>query len=89
MKRNRITHVAIRFENRVYSLPAPNRHHHVIWEIVRLTGVDSVDNDVQGFLDDTGRFLTRRQALLSAREHGQLKDPANVRMNMLFSEDVW
>ncbi len=25
-----ITHVAIRFQGKVYSLPAPNRHHDVI-----------------------------------------------------------
>ena len=87
--RTPITHVAIRFQGTVYSLPPPNRHHHIIRLIVDTTGVPSVDNDEQGFLDATGRFLSRRQALVSARLHGQLKDPDNIRAGRLFSEDLW
>ncbi len=87
--RTRITHVAIRFEGVVYSLPSPNRHHHVIRLIVDRTGVASVDNDEQGFLDETGRFLTRRQALVSARLFNQIKDASQIRAGQLFSEDLW
>lgn len=85
----KITHVAVRFQGVVYSLPAPNRHHHVLWHIVG-TGVAShVDNDEQGFLDENGTFLDRKQALVNALDNNQVKDPNDIRCNMLFSEDVW
>jgi hypothetical protein len=90
-KRTKLTHVAIRFRGEVYSLPAPNRHHHVIWKIVRETGADFVDapTEDQGFLDESGTFLNRRQALVSARMFGQIKKGTVIRLGMLFSEDVW
>jgi hypothetical protein len=91
MDRPRITHVAIRFEGKVWSLPAPNRHHHVIRHIAEETGaryVDAHDED-QGFLDESGRYLNRKQALVSALLNEQVKDPSKIRLNMLFSEDVW
>ena len=89
--RAKLTHVAIRFRGIVYSLPAPNRHHHVIGEIIRLTGVETVDapTDDQGFLDENGTFLNRHQALLSAELFDQLKPNEPVRYGMLFSENVW
>jgi hypothetical protein len=87
-----ITHVAIRFGGKVWSLPAPNRHHHVIAMIVSnypdAACVDAYDDD-QGFLDASGRYLTRRQALASALFNGQIREPDKVRHRMLFSEDVW
>ena len=91
MDRPKITHVAIRFNGEIYSLPAPNRHHHLIRHIVETTGVDSVDSreDDQGFLDESGRYLNRRQALYSARVNNQIKDESKVRAKMLTSEDVW
>ena len=90
-ERTKITHVAIRFRGQVYSLPAPNRHHHVIAKIIQETGVDTVDvpEDDQGFLDATGTYLRRGQALVSAALHEQIKPGTVIRMNRLFSEDVW
>lgn len=85
----RVTHVAIRFRGVVYALPSPSRHHHVIRKIVDETGADTVDNDEQGFLDESGRFLSREQALTSARLHGQVKDLNDIRAGQLFSEDLW
>ena len=85
----KITHVAIRFQGAVYSLPSPNRHHHVISHIVATTGVSHVDDDEQGFLDETGRFLNRNQALHAALLNNQICNPDRVRSGMLFSEDVW
>ncbi|HTQ47470.1 MAG TPA: hypothetical protein VMI75_32160 [Polyangiaceae bacterium] len=88
-ERTKLTHVAIRFRGVVYSLPAPSRHHHVIREILKanpdVTTVD-VRGDDQGFLDESGRYLTRHQALVSAQLFGQLKqEPRGV----LTSEDLW
>lgn len=87
-----ITHVAIRFQGKVYSLPAPNRHHDVIRHIVETTGVKSVDarGDDQGFLIDGERYVRRKPALRVARECGQLK-PGTLgpKLGELYSEDVW
>lgn len=92
MTRSRITHVAIRFRGKVHSLPGPNRHHHVIRKIVDenpdVKHVDAHDDD-QGFLDEDRRYLNRKQALVSAVMNEQVKDLANVRLGMLFSEDLW
>ncbi len=88
----KITHVAIRFRDVVYSLPAPNRHHDVIRKISEETGAETVNTmgEDQGFLDEGGRYLTRRQALGVAQREGQLKDGAlGLRLGRLFSEDVW
>lgn len=91
IKRTKITHVAIRHNGVVYSLPSPNRHHDVIWHIAREAGCAYVNarGDDQGFLDESGRYLNRKQALVSARLHNQIKDTSKIRMNMLFSEDLW
>lgn len=86
-----ITHVAIRFRGVTYSLPAPNRHHDVIRLIVQQTGVSHVDSHGgdQGFLDADGYYLGRAAALARASLVRQLKDPAQVRLGLLFSEDLW
>lgn len=87
IERTRLTHVAIRFRGKVYALPAPNRHHHVIREIIKQNpDVCSVSNDEQGFLDEGGHFLNRSQALVSAQLFDQLRtEPRGV----LTSEDLW
>jgi len=87
-----ITHAAIRFRGKVYSLPAPNRHHDVIRLIAKETGVKYVDakGDDQGFLADGVSFCSRKPALRIARECGQLK-PGGMgeKLGELYSEDVW
>ncbi len=90
MTRPKVTHVALRFEGEIWSLPAPNRHHHVIRHIVDTAGVTNVDcyDEDQGFLDAEGNYLTRREALKVAVANNQLirkTAPADK----LFSEDVW
>lgn len=86
-----ITHVAIRFQGQVWSLLAPSRHHDVIRMIVEQTGVACVDShgDDQGFLDADGRYLTRRQALISARANNQMKADRPTWHGELYSENVW
>lgn len=80
----KITHVAIRYGGKVYSSPKPNRHHHVIRLIGGIHGPS-----IEGFLDDTGRFLDRQEALQVALAAGQVLNPADIRANRLFSEDLW
>jgi hypothetical protein len=91
MKYDPITHVAIRFQGRIYSLPSPNRHHDVIRKIVEETGVASIDGEErdQGFLDSNGMYLTRKQALLNAEKNDQLRPNRPVYHNQLFSENLW
>lgn len=83
----RITHVAIKYAGKVHTLPAPNRHHHVIRAIGGIKGPD-----VQGFTDQHGVFLNRRDAYKLAAANGQLKrdpDPKKYQGTDLYSEDLW
>lgn len=87
-----ITHVAIKFNNKVYQLPPPNRHHDIIRLIASENGVGINGPDVQGFVDEDGEFLTRKQAFALACVNGQLKrrtDPGTYQGNELYSEDLW
>lgn len=86
----RITHVAIKYDGKVYSLPAPARHHDVIRMIAQENGVGVNGPDVQGFLDEAGNFLHRRMAFVIAQQTGQLnRGPDGYQGDQLFSEDLW
>lgn len=82
--------MAIRFNGTIYSLPKPNRHHHVIWHIVEITGAKTVNasGDDQGFLDSNGKYLTRKEALDIAFESGQIRTDRPI-YNELYSENLW
>lgn len=82
-----ITHVAIHYNHKYYSLPAPNRHHNVIRMIAAENGVGIQGPDVQGFLRDGHKFLNRKQAMNHAIHVGQVQ--GKERMTELFSEDLW
>lgn len=68
----KITGVAIKYNNTVYSLPAPNRHHNVIRHIRDVTGEGIAGPATQGFITETGEFLNRRDAMQRAITTGQL-----------------
>ena len=87
-----ITHVAIKFNGKLWSLPQPYRHHHIIKMIVMLGEAEYVDTerDEQGFLDDTGKYLTREEAFLQAMTCCQIKEGSvGLQLGWLSSEDVW
>jgi len=92
LNRPPITHVAIRFQGKVWSLPKPNRHHDVIRLIVEtdptVKTVNAYEDD-QGFLDADGLYLNRRQALYNAQKNNQIKPDTTIRAGRLFSEDIW
>jgi len=103
MKRPKITHVAIRFQDRIWSLPRPYRHHHVLLTISwlveefgqytketfeRITRDNEDPTDDQGFLDESGKYLTRGQAEVNAFENDQVKNGALIG-GPLTSEDLW
>lgn len=91
MDRLPITHVAIRFQGKIWSLPKPNRHHNVIRHIVEQTKMSHVDayGEDQGFLDEAGTYLNRKQALMNAEMHNQLLPDKQVMHEELYSENLW
>lgn len=85
-----LTHAAcIDTEGRVWSLPRPFRHHHVLRVMHEHGAKQAEDNrDSQGFLDASGRYLRRPAALISAQMNGQLKN-GRIISGVLTSEDLW
>ena len=79
-----ITHVAVLHDHTVYALPKPYRHHHVLW----LMDKENQSDNVQGFLDNRGYFVTREKALEIARRAEQLNDNPVIG-ERLYSENVW
>lgn len=83
-----ITHVAFRMRGTILSLPAPNRHCHLIWANLDEYGKCHCPFEDSGFLDDKGNFLGRREAMEHAIACGQIP-PDKVVSVYLYSEDVW
>lgn len=81
----RVVAAAIRKEDgRVFSVPAPGRHH----DVIKLMGDEFQQCDEQGFLLSNGDWARRKPALYLAIRSGQIKEgkwPAHG----LFSEDLW
>ena len=80
-----IAYCAVQHEGRVYSMPRPCRHHHIIH-------ANSLPpSAIQGFVSVEGEFLTRAEAFHVAKAAGQLKarGPGEYSGALLFSEDVW
>ncbi len=87
-----ITHVAIRFGGKIWSLPKPNRHHHIMLQIIKdnpeIKYVDAHGDD-QGFLNEDGEYLTRAEAFVVAKENGQLRADRPIWYDELYSENLW
>ena len=87
-----ITHVAIKVGDKVYSLPKPNRHGHLIIilrkELIR-GDVKHFPEHEQGFVNDKGIYLTREEALVEARACEQLLARHYPELKELYSESVW
>lgn len=84
--------VAIRYDEIVYRLPSPNRHHHVIRAIRDANGIGVAGPDEQGFYSKKATFMTREFAMEVAVACGQLKrkpGAENYQGPELFSEDLW
>lgn len=91
----KITHVAVVRNGVAYSLPAPNRHHNVLWSMppkVRDADDETESRDVQGFLLEDGTFVDRKEAYIIATGTGQINRrqyPGSYQGDQLFSEDLW
>jgi len=80
--------VAIKHGDMVIGLPKPNRHHNVIWHIVKDLGIKGpLGFEGQGFYDNQGKYYNREEAREYAIKTGQCVSPENPRE--LFSEDIW
>ena len=86
----RIVGVAvIREDGSIASLPAPNRHYHILHSLPP-NEARSRGNASQGFVTDTGRYVGREEAGRIADTNGQAKRTPGSRVGgMLFSEDLW
>lgn len=85
-----ITHVAIisSHNGQTYSLPRPNRHHHVLG----LMDKDQIPWPItgeQGFLADGTTFVNRQVAYNLAVSSGQCQANSTTCPGTLYSEDLW
>jgi hypothetical protein len=69
----------------VYTLPPPNRHNHII---VMMGSQVFRQTCPQGFLTNTGRFVSRKEALAIATVAGQLIRKTSP-TDRLFTNDLW
>lgn len=81
----RIVAAALLVDGKVWSLPAPARHHHLILHYCAETGEQRIPRHDQGFVTSTDRFVRRAPAALLAFRAGQIAELKNL----LYSEDVW
>lgn len=98
-----ITHVAIKDINgKIWSLPRPHRHGHIFFHN-KTNGINNkpLVAGIQGFLNDKGEFLDRKEAFYEAAKCNQILPPynpvnpkdrrgkPNLTPRELFSEDIW
>ena len=89
---NKVVAVAIKYNELLFSLPAPARHHNVLHKMFLPLGEGGLGLNKslpheQGFLSSSGNFLSRTDAAQLALLNGQVSKlivPPN-----LYSEDLW
>lgn len=84
---SKIVGVAVRYNGTVFSLPSPNRHHHVLRMIGGIYGPHE-----EGFVLDDGTYVGRIGAMQLAKDNGQLNRRKGVNYYQgpeLYSEDLW
>ena len=69
-------------------LPAPARHHHVMFYILCHNPDAILGPEAQGFITSDGRFVGRKEAAHIAKASGQITE-TKFQPDYLFSEDVW
>ena len=85
----RIAATALLKLEKIWTLPIPARHHHLIQSVAALAPESlPVRADEQGFLTDSGRFVSREEGLTIARQSGQIRSK-HPPMWQLCSEDMW
>lgn len=87
----KILGVAIMYAGRCWTLPSPNRHHHLIRRIAEEVGGLNGPHQ-EGFYADYGGFMNRRDAMVLAASNGQLNRRPGTQYYQgpeLYSEDLW
>ncbi|MEG1233857.1 MAG: hypothetical protein RSE18_08460 [Acinetobacter sp.] len=87
----KIIGVSIAYGAQVFSLLKPNRHMHIYEMLIhpKYPDLDSFnENIVEGFITSELNFLNRREAMVFAKQNGQIKDDT-FQEHELFSEDLW
>lgn len=82
-----IVAAAVFFDEEIWTLPAPARHHHILWAIDQVHPGRAIEAHVQGFMTNTGRFVEREIAAHIAKMAGQVDKLTAP--PQLYSEDVW
>ena len=61
----------------------------IMCDVVDIKGLNDIEH-IQGFVDNYGNFLTRKEAYLVAKEAGQLgPEHMGYEDSLLFSEDLY
>ena len=82
-----IVAAACQVDGMTISMPAPARHHDVLWSM-DAWGLPTGEAD-QGFLDHRGVFVGRKAGLIVARNWSQITKEQFDDANELFSEHLW
>ena len=87
MSDERIVAAALRKDGMIYSMPIPNRHHNIFYQVAKTHGEPLAHQD-QGFLTSRGLFVDRERARQIAVKSKQLMGEGHSPQE-LFSEDLW
>tara|TARA_R110000851_G_scaffold286055_2_gene439920 strand:+ start:357 stop:638 length:282 start_codon:yes stop_codon:yes gene_type:complete len=82
-----IVAAACQLEGLTFSVPAPARHHDVLWAMDAM-GIQ-VGFATQGFLDHRGVFCGRKTAMIIAQQWGQISKEEFDPDGDLYSEHLW
>ena len=85
MKIPTIIAAAIRRDGVIHTLPAPNRHSHILHQIGIIDDKAKIE---QGFITNDGTYVSREEAAVIAIGSGQITKCYFVE-GQLFSEDLW
>jgi len=83
-----ITCAAIKYKGKIYAMERPNRHCDLFSFIISENGSRIDPNEIQGFMTNKGRFLSRKEAQPIAENAGQV-DGGLITKDLLTSEDMW
>ena len=82
-----IVAAAVKLDGVVWQLPAPARHHHVLWALDQVLPGRAIEAHDQGFVTADGRYVDRTEGAKLALDGGQIGElrwPPS-----LYSEDLW
>lgn len=74
-------------QGNIITLPRPARHHNIIWYMNSI-GYDVPIIGEQGFINEEGKFLKRKEAKIEAIKCNQILKGRGTTLQ-LYSEDLW